>query len=208
MPNSDRIRLRVTNSFVVTVAILCLFCGTDGCTSILFSAFLHETAHILAVKGGGGEISEFCCGAGGFSIQSRFPCGRYRRELIALAAGALSNLIVGVMLVNIHTDNEYLYTLAGANIAVGLFNLVPAGCFDGGRILYLASEFLLGPQRAQTVCNSVSAVSAGVVTVGGLFLFVNSGYHVPVLITTLYLSFLLGYGIIDTWIGRLKRPQT
>ena len=208
MLRNERIGFAVTDGFVVTVLVLLLLCGVRGTVAVFLCSILHESAHLLAVLLRKGKVLAVRCNLGGFTIESSQICGGYAGELLCLAAGAGCNLLVGFLLVYIFAKNEYLYMLAGANITVGLFNLVPCGFFDGGRILYLCAEYFAGPERARAVCRSVSAVSACLVLGGGLLLFLRSGREPTVLLTAFYLSFLLGYDIILSFPGRFHRVRT
>jgi len=205
MPQTERIRFSVTDGFVVTVVTMLLLCGVDGTVAVFLCSLLHECAHLLAVLLCKGKVLAVRCNLGGFTIESSQVRGGYAGELFCLSAGALCNLLTSLLLVYIFAETEYIYMLAGANITVGLFNLVPCGYFDGGRMLYLCAEYFFGPEHAKSVCRTVSAVSACLVFGAGLLLFLRSGREPTVLLTTLYLSFLLGYDIILSFPGRFRR---
>ncbi|MBR5519773.1 MAG: hypothetical protein IKU55_03550 [Clostridia bacterium] len=210
MPLRENISVRVTNGFVVTLAILTALCGIDGSLAILFASLIHELAHWLAIILCRGRIVRIACVSGGFSIHADGIRGGYGGELLCLISGAAANIAIGFLLANLCAENEYVYILAGANFASGLFNLIPAGIFDGGRILDLAITYLIGPRCARNVYMVVSGISACVILIGGSLLYLRSGGNLTVLLTTLYLSFLLGYDIIVSFLGyfRRSRPST
>lgn len=196
---SDALKVSVTNGFVLTFALLFVICGEKGGIAVLLCALLHELAHAAAVCLCGGRLTAFVMEASGFQMKTSFPAGvSYWKEIFCLASGALCNLLVGFALVRLLPGNEYIYMLGGANLTVGIFNLVPAGRFDGGKIVRLCAEYASGPQRAQLILNVISGMTAGFVLVGGGMLFFQSGRNPLVALTSLYLSFLLGYDIITT----------
>ena len=66
------------------------------------------------------------------------------------------NLLLGFALVRMVWGNEYIYMLGGANLTFGFFNLIPAGRFDGGKIVRLCAEYAAGPQRSRLIPNWIS----------------------------------------------------
>ncbi len=194
---NDMLRLSVTNGFVLTFALLFAVCGESGGIAVLLCALTHELAHAAAVRICGGRVTAFVMEASGFQMKTVFPAGiSYWKEIFCLASGALCNLLLGFALVRMVWGNEYIYMLGGANLTFGFFNLIPAGRFDGGKIVRLCAEYAAGPQRSRLIPNWISGIAAGLVLAGGGILFFKSGRNPLVALTCLYLSFLLGYDII------------
>ena len=200
---NDTIKITVTNGFVLTFALLFVICGERGGVAVLFCALLHELAHAAAVLLCGGRLTAFVMEASGFQMKTSFSPGiSYRKEIFCLASGALSNLLIGFALVRWLPGNEYVYMLGGANLTVGLFNLVPAGRFDGGKIVRLCVEYSAGPQRAQRILNIISGLTAALVLSGGAILFFRSGGNPLIALTCLYLAFLLGCDLISACVRK------
>ena len=193
----EALRVRVTGGFVVSFALMLLFCGTDGFVAALCCTLLHELAHAAAVGLCGGSVVSFTMTFGGFSMEGRFPRGTsYPREIVCLLSGTAANLTAGTVLRYISGNDPFLHLLAGANLTLGLFNLNPAGALDGGKTLRLMTEARFGPKTAEAVGTVVSAVfAAGVLTFGVILLLQKADWKT--LTACIYLSFFLGYDIIS-----------
>lgn len=197
--NRDFVRFSITNGFLFTWILLFAVCGFSGGMTVFCCALLHELAHMGVVRLCGGRLSALELRMDGFRMETTLPpTTSYLREVMCLASGAAANLLAGFLMVCIFAKSEYIYILGGANIAVGLFNLAPAGRFDGGKIVRLCAEYALGPKRGEFVAHLISGLSALAVLVCGGLLFRASGRNPMVALTTLYLSFLLGCDIIKT----------
>ena len=64
------------------------------------------------------------------------------------------------------------YLLAGANVLLGVYNLLHLPALDGGRILYLLISWALDPMLADRVCRWVGLACGGVLTALALALVV------------------------------------
>ena len=71
-------------------------------------------------------------------LSARHAIGHMGQVLAALS-GPLVNLAAGLLSVRLLGEKGWCF--AGINLALGAFNLLPAGCLDGGRAL----RFMLGP---------------------------------------------------------------
>ena len=64
------------------------------------------------------------------------------------------------------------YLLAGANLLLGAFNLLPLPALDGGRALHLLVSWAADPLLADRVCRWVGLVCGAVLTAGALALVI------------------------------------
>ena len=122
---------------------------------VLASCLCHELGHLLAlhllrvpvrkvrITAVGAEI----CVAGGMS---------YRGELAAALAGPTVNLLLAA-LVSRRSGGELL---AGINLALGVFNLIPVGRLDGGRAMECVLSLGVGPEVGRRVVEVTSWVFA------------------------------------------------
>ena len=60
--------------------------------------------------------------------------------------------------------------MAGANLFLGVFNLLPLPSLDGGRALYLMVCWASDPLLADSVCRWVGLVCGGILTAAALSL--------------------------------------
>ena len=82
-------------------------------------------------------------------------------EILCTLAGPAVNLALAPLLARLCGD----YLLAGANLLLGAFNLLPLANLDGGRALYLLTCWLTDPPFADRLCRYVS-LACGLVLLG------------------------------------------
>jgi Zn-dependent protease/CBS domain-containing protein len=137
------------------------------------SVALHELAHtVVALRAGGKVRSITLMLLGGVSQISRLPPRRGSEAVMALA-GPLASAAIGGLLLGLRAlaalpaDVEMgLFYLGATNLALALFNLVPAFPMDGGRILRALLATRLGVARATAAAARVGKIFA--IGMGGL----------------------------------------
>lgn len=143
---------------------------------------LHELGHSLVAKRLGIDVREIVLlPIGGVALLGRIP-RRPLYELLIAVAGPLVNVVIATVLVvylgasgRLSLDGRELMTLSqaagpsaatflqwllAANVALVLFNLVPAFPMDGGRILRSVLAMFLGFMRATRVATAVGQILA------------------------------------------------
>ena len=133
------------------------FCGSDSGSvcAALVCCLLHETGHLAAMLFFGYAPKEICFYAGGIKLIPKRGIVPRRRQAVILAAGCAVNLaLAGVSLIS--GQQRLMYT----NLALGLINLLPLSCLDGGRLLSLfISEKARRVVAAVTLLPVLAAVS-------------------------------------------------
>jgi Zn-dependent protease/CBS domain-containing protein len=112
-------------------------------TSVLFlvSVLAHELSHAVLARRFGLKVTEITLFIFGGATSLEGEPERPRDEALIAAAGPLSSLIVGGVLIGLDSliDQPQLNALFGwlgfINITLGAFNLIPGFPMDGGRIL-------------------------------------------------------------------------
>ena len=146
--------------WILAAALLCFDTG-NFFLWFLLSCFLHELGHVTAIRLMGGKILRFRLTAfGAVIVPVRDRLFSYREEIIIALAGpgASMALAFSSALLTRCIGVETLYLFAGLNFAVGLFNLIPAGPLDGGRILRLSLTAWRGPDAGEKICRFVTAL--------------------------------------------------
>lgn len=96
----------------------------------LISAALHELGHLGAAKLLSCDTSAPSPKLYGFKIQPRTPLP-YKKNIMILAAGPLSNVLLSILLLLLPFKSTYLDSFAYVSLATGLSNLVPVEGYDG-----------------------------------------------------------------------------
>lgn len=135
---------------------------------VALSALCHELGHLSALFLAGARVEEIRLTAFGAEIRADTRYLPYGREILCTLAGPAVNLVLAVVLSRVAGD----YLLAGANVLLGVFNLLPLPALDGGRILYLLISWALDPVLADRVCRWVGLACGGILTALALALVV------------------------------------
>ena len=129
---------------------------------------LHELGHCLTARRCGintREIKMTCIG--GMAMFERSP-REPRQELFITAAGPLVNFVIAGLVFGllfllpgaVSQENSFLLALMWANLALGIFNLLPGFPMDGGRILRALLALKLSYLKATHIAVRVGQVVA------------------------------------------------
>lgn len=79
---------------------------------------------------------------GAVIVTNKLPRDAWEDAIIAYGGPALGSLGAGVVTIGAHmTDSQLLYALADFGFMINLFNLLPLGSMDGGRIAGAISPY-------------------------------------------------------------------
>lgn len=161
--------------------------GFAGALLLLASLLAHELAHALVARRTGIEVKGITLwlfgGVASLGGEARNPGADFRIAAVgpatslglaatsAATAAALDALGVAHILVSV------TWWLAGANLVLGLFNLIPGAPLDGGRILRAYLWRRHGDQTRAAIGAARAGQAVGVALIGlGLFqLFTGAG---------------------------------
>jgi Zn-dependent protease/CBS domain-containing protein len=143
--------------------------------ALFLSVALHELAHTaLALRFGGKVRAITLMLLGGVSQISRMP-DRPRFEAMMAGAGPLASAAIGAALLGVRAAAPWppdvsmgLFYLGAVNIALAIFNLIPAFPMDGGRVLRAALASRMGTARGTAVAATVGKGFAVLMVVLGL----------------------------------------
>ena len=147
--------------------LLALMAGAGNVLPLVgLSALCHELGHLGALRLAGAEVEKLRLTAFGAEIKADTCYLPYGREVLCILAGPAVNLLLALILARIAGD----YALAGANLLLGVFNLLPIPSLDGGRALYLLTSWAADPIAADQVCRTVGLGCALALTAAALLL--------------------------------------
>jgi Zn-dependent protease len=148
--------------------------------AIFATIVLHELAHALVARRFGARTRNITLyPIGGIAHLERMPA-QPRHEALVAMAGPLVNLAIGGALLGLlyaaqrpvgwpgDDGASLLASFAWTNLAIGLFNLLPAFPMDGGRALRAVLSMRLGPLAATRIATSIGKGMALLFAFAGL----------------------------------------
>ncbi|MDX8034841.1 site-2 protease family protein [Lentzea sp. BCCO 10_0856] len=166
--------------------------GLAGAVVFLGSILTHELAHALVARRSGVEVKGLTLwmfgGIASFGSEAKTP----RDDFRIAAAGPATSLILAAVFAGVaigldafgvaHIVVGVAWWLAGINLLLGLFNLLPGAPLDGGRVL----RAYLWHRHGDVTRAALGATRAGRVLAFGL-------------IALGLVEFLAGYGLGGLW---------
>lgn len=198
------IPIRVHITLLLTLPLLALYIGWIRAlifaTGLFSSIVLHELGHSLVALRRGGRVEEILLlPIGGAARMGHIPTRPMDELLMAAAGPAVSFLLFGLLFygggflpqwlwllsVNVGTLQVGVFKVRGVlnvfqligvmNLALGLFNLLPAFPMDGGRILRALLSPRLGRLKATKTAMIVGRVLALALAGIGLYEWTAEG---------------------------------
>lgn len=166
--------MRISPTAVLLLAIFALLVPTVCLLAVLLAAICHEGGHYLALRLCGGMAEGLSVSAFGAQMRIRHRERlSYGREALCVAAGPLVNVTLSWLLSMAGVWREELYLFAGAQLVLGVFNLLPLTALDGGRLLWIGIACLTDPFLADRICRGVTLVVLTGLAVGSFALWVQ-----------------------------------
>lgn len=154
--------MEVSPGFLLLAAFLNYLDGEGVFLWVLAGCLCHELGHLLVLRLLRIPVSRMRLTAVGAEICIAGELS-YLKELLAALAGPGVNLLLAVCLSRIPGG----VLPAGINLVLGMFNLVPVGRLDGGRVLGCLLSMAAGPETGEKVLWVISWMCAAGLCVAG-----------------------------------------
>ena len=164
-------KLEISWGFGAMLALALLAGAGSVLPLVALSALCHELGHLAALGLAGAAVERFRLTAFGAEIQADTRYLSYPREILCTLSGPAVNLFLALVFARAAGD----YVLAGANLLLGVFNLLPAPSLDGGRALHILVSWGLDPIAADAVCGRVGLACGIALTAAAAVLTLASG---------------------------------
>lgn len=159
-------KLEVSWGFGAMLALALLAGAGSVLPLVLLSALCHEWGHLGALHLAGAKMERLRLTAFGAEIAADTRYLPYPKEILCTLAGPAVNLALALIFSRVAGD----YVLAGANLLLGAFNLLPIPSLDGGRALYLLLSWWADPGTAEQLCRQIGLGCALLLSAAALLL--------------------------------------
>jgi Zn-dependent protease len=159
----------IYNGFQLGIAGVAFAIGLG--VALFGSVLLHELGHSLMAATYGVSTRHITLYPfGGIAAIESEPNPGLEEFFIALAGPAVNFILAGLLAPAMLINLQVFSILVGLNLAMGIFNLIPAFPMDGGRILRSLLTTRMGKKRSTIISLNVSLVwSVVFLTVGVYF---------------------------------------
>ena len=167
-------RVRISPTAVLLVAVFALMAPTVCLAAVLLAAVCHEMGHYIALRLCGGRLEGLSVSAFGAQMRIRDRNRlSYGREALCVLAGPLVNVTLSWLMSMGGKWREEFYLFAGAQLVLGVFNLLPLTALDGGRLLWIGIAWVTDPFLADKVCRVVTLVLLMALAALGIILWLR-----------------------------------
>lgn len=184
------VKIRVGFLFFAVLTALMLIDRTGLVLWGLAACMIHESGHLLACLLVGHRPKELTLEPTGIRMVEGDELISYHKEICILLAGSLTNLLTcSIIFLSLQTVGARLF--ATTHLVLGVFNLLPIGALDGGRIVRLTALNFLPPDRAERVSELVSILFLIPIALLSIVLVLSASRNFTLLITCVYLILML-----------------
>ena len=172
MSRSNRVRVRVSPWAAVLLAVFLLFASPNALGAAVLAALCHEWGHWLTARLCGAGVEEVYISP--FGVQmclTQRPTLSYGREALVLVAGPAVNIALAFFFARCGARWPLCYTMAGAQLILGAFNLLPVRPLDGGNLLWLVIAWASEPITAERMMRRVELVSVALLFLLALWIW-------------------------------------
>ncbi|MFA9381814.1 MAG: site-2 protease family protein, partial [Acetanaerobacterium sp.] len=113
----------------------------------------------------------------------------FHEELVMLLAGPAANILLFFLCST--SSSQTVSLIAAVNLSIGIFNLLPVGSLDGGRVASLVSAHLLGEQKGRLAALILSIVILTVLLAAGVWLLLMPNRNFSLLVVCVFLALSL-----------------
>jgi Zn-dependent protease len=149
-------RIRITPGALLLFAVM-LFTGDVLFWATLRAATVHECGHLLAARALGIRLRLLELDIPGARIVPAGALPSYLAEGVLAVAGPVASLLLAALVYPL--NGTFFAAVLAATLSLGLFNLLPVGDFDGGRLLAAVLTPLLGLKIASRIRLAASYLS-------------------------------------------------
>lgn len=185
------VNVEITFLFTALIAFLISFQAPVNVIITIISSLIHELGHLIMM-----------CAVENYPQCVRFELTginiirvsnlkiSIKNELLIALGGPFANGIIFVIfcLASCFYESELILTIAGINLILMVFNLLPVKRLDGGMALYFFLSEKLCAETISRIINIVSSIFIILIYLWGIYVFVVNSYNFSVIIIAIFLT--------------------
>lgn len=164
--------------------ITSVFDPSGESSATVLAAALHEIGHISVMLMQGIGLRDITVTPYGLEINKKRDYRSFFEEISVSLSGPIVNFLTfGIFF----RWSGFMLLLAEASLTLGVLNLLPVLCLDGGTALNAALSLFLLPDKADRICRRVSFVTLIVIWIPAAYVFMYSGCNYSLFIMCVWL---------------------
>lgn len=170
----------ITVIFFITAA----FDSSGESLATVLAASIHEVGHIAVMLMLGIGLRDITVTPYGLEINKKRDYKSFFEEISVSLSGPFINLLTFLLFFR---QSGFLLLLSEASLLLGILNLLPVLCLDGGSALSATLSLFFLPDRVEKICRRISFITLiGMWTVAA-YIFMFSGCNFSLFIMCLWL---------------------
>ncbi len=176
---------KIKFSLLGAVLFVMAFADRSGESMLtLAAAALHEVGHMIMLVLLGLGIRRIAVTPLGLEIDTKRGYRSFFEEITVSLAGCAVNFITFALL---NGRGGAAELLADASLLLGILNIMPVRCLDGGEALLAGLSLVCLPDKAERICRRVSFLTLFLLWIPAAYIFLMSGYNYSLFIMCLWL---------------------
>ncbi len=173
-------------SFFLVVGLFLAFDRFGYGAICLAACICHEAGHLIVMLISGKKPKEIFFSGGGICIR-----GRGEQSAPVLAAGCTVNfLLFGIFFFATGKGDLYSTLFGIANLAVGIFNLLPIGALDGKQLLKKAALRFMSFETGEGLIRYTETIFTAAAVVGVIILLLSGLVNATAVVVLAYVFVL------------------
>ncbi len=185
------INVEITFLFVALITFVITLQVPSNVIVTILSSLLHEIGHLSVMCALGNKPNGVRLEITGMNIQRAQSIKiSTKNELLIAIGGPLVNGLIFLLFCIAYClkNSEFLITVAGVNLILMAFNLLPVKGLDGGMALYFLLSERLSAGECGKILKLTSMLFIAIIFSWGIYVFASSGYNFSVIIIAIFLT--------------------